>query len=821
MTLHRGKPVLATVVVVVVGALAASSASAADDAARAYNIVPSGQYGSIPIPPNADEQALMYDGLTPLFDEVTDADLDTYFKSSLLGVGPDGPGTPEEVPRDGVTIIRDAYGVPHVEGETTEDGIWASGWLLAEDRGLLLAQARYNARVAAIDVPNMTALGLITQLANFEPSEQTESEIAKQTKVLKQAGKEGKQVLADIDTFLDGINAYLAENSPGTEPWTRNDVYAVNALKGQFLGQGGGDEARRTMFLDSLQTDLGKKTGTNVFNDLRQFKNKELASNVDGKFNYGSIPKKPKGNVLIDSGSYEESSAVGDAAVSRRFDVDGGEASNTLQINSELSSTGTPLMVGGPQIGYFYPGFTYEIDMDAGDMQWRGVTSAPFPGYLLIGRGEDFANTLTSASGDIIDQYAETLCGGSDTKYKYKGKCRSMETFDAGTLNGDPVTFKTTVHGPVTGYATVNGKKVAISSKRSSYGKDVLDQLFFRRLSVGKVDSPKSFYNAAAKTPQTFNSFYIDDDDNAVYTSGLLPERPKGVDPGLLTKGTGGYEWEGFLSKNEHPHGANPSRGRIVNWNQNVAKGFGTADDEWMRAGSVGRVNLLNRNLKQHVNGDGTWDLVDLAASMNAAATQDVRTVVTVPLLNRLLQGSEPPNAQAKTMLALMKNWRAQGATRLDRDLDGKIDHPGAATMDGAWDNMANAFMGGRLNDDLLDELNTLAGRFDDPPGGQYSGWYQYFDRDVRKLLGENIRAPFKVSYCGAGKLKKCQADVWAAIAESGAQLQAEYGSADPNTWLADANDERITFAPGLLTTTMRYTNRPSGYQQAITFKGN
>jgi acyl-homoserine lactone acylase PvdQ len=428
--------------------------------------------------------------------------------------------------------------------------------------------------------------------------------------------------------------------------------------------------------------------------------------------------------------------------------------------------------------------------------------------------------TLTSASGDIIDQYAETLCGGSDTKYVYNGKCREMGTFDAGTLNGDPVSFRTTVHGPVTGYATVDGKKVAISSKRSSYGKDVLDQLFFRRLSTGKVGSAESFYNAAAQTPQTFNAFYIDDTDNAVFTSGLLPERPKGVDPGLLTKGTGEYEWEGFLSKKDHPHGANPKRGRIVNWNQNIAKGFGTADNEWMRAGSVGRVNLLNRNLKQLRNGDGTWDLVDLTAAMNAAATQDVRTVVTVPLLAKLLEGSEAPTPQAQKMLALMKNWRAKGATRLDRDLDGKIDHPGAATMDGSWDNIANAFMGGRLNDELLDELSTLVSRFNLPPGGQYSGWYQYFDRDIRALLGENIRAPFAVSYCGKGKLAKCQADVWAAIAQSGAELEAEYGSADPNTWLADATGERIKFAPGLLPTTMRYSNRPSGYQQITTFKG-
>ena len=88
---------------------------------------------------------------------------------------------------------------------------------------------------------------------------------------------------------------------------------------------------------------------------------------------------------------------------------------------------------------------------------------------------------------------------------------------------------------------------MAISSKRSSYGKDVLDLLLFRRLSTGAVHESESFFNAAAKTPQTFNSFYIDNKHIAEYTSGLLPIRPANVDPGLPTKGTGQYEWQGFL----------------------------------------------------------------------------------------------------------------------------------------------------------------------------------------------------------------------------------------------------------------------------------
>ena len=43
----------------------------------------------------------------------------------------------------------------------------------------------------------------------------------------------------------------------------------------------------------------------------------------------------------------------------------------------------------------------------------------------------------------------------------------------------------------------------------------------------------------------------------------------------------------------------------------------------------------------------------------------------------------------------------------------------------------------------------------------------------------------------------------------------------DPAAWRADANAERISFVPGLLQTTMRYTNRPTGIQQVISFKGH
>ena len=87
---------------------AVPSAYAVRDYARtARNIIPSGQYGGVPVPPEGDRQAQMYDALTPLFDDVDNGDLFSLFKSEKLGAKGEGPLKTER-PRKGVRIVRDA-----------------------------------------------------------------------------------------------------------------------------------------------------------------------------------------------------------------------------------------------------------------------------------------------------------------------------------------------------------------------------------------------------------------------------------------------------------------------------------------------------------------------------------------------------------------------------------------------------------------------------------------------------------------------------------------------------------------------------------------
>ena len=114
----------------------------------------------------------------------------------------------------------------------------------------------------------------------------------------------------------------------------------------------------------------------------------------------------------------------------------------------------------------------------------------------------------------------------------------------------------------------------------------------FAKLNDGTVNSVESFYDAANEIEFTFNWFYADKDDVAMFSSGRIPDRHPQVDLGLPTKGTGKYEWRGFLRQDEHPHGTAPSDDTLVNWNNKPAPGWQAADDTW-GYGSVVRNELL------------------------------------------------------------------------------------------------------------------------------------------------------------------------------------------------------------------------------------
>jgi acyl-homoserine lactone acylase PvdQ len=811
--------VLASLVVLPVAARAAR-----DFSIIARDIVPSGNYGTIPTPSTVgqiERQAVMYNALTPLFSHVTPADVNSDFKAEPINVA-DAPGpiTKETVPHAGITIYRDAYDIPYIYATTDAGLTWAAGWVEAEDQGLLLGEAHTLGLLAAIDAPGLSAIQLIGSLASFTPTRQTENEVSQQTTALLQHGAEGRAVLRDIDIYLEGINAYRAAHNQ-TPRLTRNDIYAFNAIKDQFVGEGGGNQALNSEFLSALKRHLGAKKGFQVWNDLREAYDPESPASVPGHVQFQRRPRSLSGNVMLEPGSL--SPAASDALATQ--DRYRGHASNELMVAGWRSATHHPIMVAGPQIGYYYPGFTTELVENAPGIHQRGVTSAPFPGYIFIGRSQDQGWSLTSAGLDQIDTYAETLCGRSMHKYMFDGRCRNMQFFDAGKLTAGgkttEVTFWRTVHGPVFGYARAgDGRLVALTHKRASYGKDVLDLLFYYKLGHGEIHNIHQYFQAANLTPQTFNSFYMDDRNIGVFTSGLVPIRPSNVDQDLPISGTGHEEWRGFVSFKNHPHGMNPRDGEIINWNNRPEAGYEAPDDNWM-LGAIQRVDLLLHNLGH----GGNLTPARVVSAMNEAATQDVREMTIEPILSKLLRGGRAPSHRAAEMLSLLDTWHRQGGSRLDRTGSGKITAPGAMIMDTAWPLLARAWASAVLGESLTNQLASFQTIYDYPnngvgTGGQYAGWHIWMDKDLRTILGERVKGRFAVRYCGAGSLKRCRRLLWNAIDQAGNELVRQQGP-DPAKWRQSATAEEITFVPGLLPYRMRYTNRPTGIQQVLSFSGH
>ena len=161
--------------------------------------------------------------------------------------------------------------------------------------------------------------------------------------------------------------------------------------------------------------------------------------------------------------------------------------------------------------------------------------------YVLIGRSRDYAWSATSASNDNTDQFLEELCNpdGSaatraSTHYRYKGDCREMRFFNAGVLKGaggtpdEQVTFRETVHGPVSGTVTVAGKPYAVANLRASRGREALGAFIGSAFNEGALHSARDLARYAGGFDFTFNLFYVDHRDIAFFSTGRLPIRAPG-----------------------------------------------------------------------------------------------------------------------------------------------------------------------------------------------------------------------------------------------------------------------------------------------------
>ena len=800
---------------------ALSSEPLVDLSGPAFQILAPGQEGGVPPGPFSTDQGVLYDKLTPRKGSITEKTLEKDYISEKFGIT--GPVLrSEETGRPGLEILRDKHDLPHVYGQTRGDVMFGSGWIAAEDRGLLLRLGLGPAYAAAVDVPGINPFGLLLTSRSFTPSAQSKEFVNSQISTLTAKGAKGEQVLHDLESWVEGVNGYEATLPPGQRlpTVTVTDAIAGFTFIGSIFGNGGGGEVSNSDLLSGLQAKYGSEEGLQIFRDLREVNDPEAPTTTQQTFNYDGVPSGPTpGAAVVDHGS------LGAAAVHAQDEAQAAhrDASNFLVVGAGDTKKGHPVAVMGPQLGYFYPEIVMQGDLHGGGINAEGII-APISPYVFIGRGSDFAWSLTSADSENTQQFLEKLCNPDDSPatresdhYEYNGECIAMKSFDAGLLGASgseparEMIFKETVHGPVTGTVTVGGQPYAIARDRSTRGHEPEGEVAFSELDSGFVHSPETFFEAINELGTTFNVAYLDDKNIAYFSTGRLPVLAEGTDPSLPTLGTGQYDWKGFLSLAQHPHEVGPANDQFLSWNNKPAPGWGAASDTWSW-GPVHRVQLFTGFTEKMTEAKD-------AGVMNNAATQDLRAVKVWPVIEQVLAGGPAPSKLAEEAVGLVRKWTEKGAHRIGSKNKGPKD-PGAAVIDAVWAPLAETV--------LRPVLGSLEGQFasmnspDDAPssGGSSfdNGWYGYVYKDLRAELGEEEQGAFSRHYCGGGNLETCREQLWATIQQSVQSLAESQGS-NPSAWRA-AN-VRITFPPGVLNSfTMRWTNR-STFQQVIEFTGH
>jgi acyl-homoserine lactone acylase PvdQ len=707
-----------------------------------------------------------YEGLEQAWPGFTAADLNSYYKDSsfqarptpsqlsalLAGAGSGATGSPPAVQTlDGGTLVvrQPPYDVPRIYAPTRAQGMWAAGYVTAEDRLFFMDVLRHTAEGTMSELLGPSSAAADSRQLGVQDA--TPQHLTNELESLPRTnGAEGAQALDDIEQYVSGINAFidLTKIDPARlpaeypalgitpKPWTLADSAAEGIyLIGQFTVFGG-DQGQQAEALRMAERRLGRRIGARVYDDLRLAADPSAVVTIPRRFpsdRLGAV--NPRSEALIDPGSLvlrdaQTGGPVSSHAARRTTAIEAAASerlppwartlslrglnlphleSNAVMVDARRTGTHRALAVMGPQVGYYTPEVFLEYELHAPGIDVSGVS---FPGaspYPLIGHGTDFAWTGTSAYSANEDVFAERLCnpGGSrpsfaSTHYVYRGRCIAFTSHEvvehtpvAPTSPGLPQTISlhtlNSVHGPITSYATVHGVPVALATAAATVDHEAPAYVAFMRLAENRPTSPRSFIAAMRAYTGSENWFYVDDRNIAVLQSGWFPVHARGTDPDFPIWGTGRWDWRGFRASDDGyrrlPASANPTS---IDPRQGYLVNWNNAIAHAWRvaAGDWENGPVVRATILQ--------DLLNRALRRGHVTLAALTGMVTAPSLTADLRGmavwpwlqrviGRARSPELRRLVGVLSSWAAAGAQRRSLTFGGDVADGPAVLLMDTW----------------------------------------------------------------------------------------------------------------------------------------
>ncbi len=530
-----------------------------------------------------------------------------------------------------VRVIRDQWGIPHIQAADRSDLFFAQGFVHAQDRmwQMELNRRAANGQLSALFGSLTLDIDRLVRTLGF-------ARLA-----LHSLAALSTRAYQDLVAYASGVNAYLAgaENLPiefslmrhRPEKWRPVDSLAYSRLQMWALTHGAMGELVQAQLNESLGPEMGRQLGL-------QYPDQNPVTLADGIELNKLVVDRMMGSV--------HRTFLGKGG------VDGtGRGSNCWVISAERSTTGHAILSNDMHLPIGTPSLWYYLHLHSADGFHVAGFSQPGLPYVLVGHNGHLAWGATLSYADCEDLYVEKLNPENPAQYQFRGEWRASQIIDEEiTVRGKSNHREQVIlthHGPIISQVIPGESQVLALSSMALRSEAAFDG--FGRLNEA-VDWDE-FVEAVSRieTP-SLNLLYADVHDNiGHYVSGRIPIRNKG--DGLLPVPgwSGDFEWVGEIPFDEMPHALNPRQGFLVSANNRIV------GDEYPHfLGHVWRNGYRARRIEQLINGQANVSLEDCQRFQF-----DVHSLAGLELVGRLVH-FEPGSADASLSWQLLRDWDGQ-----------------------------------------------------------------------------------------------------------------------------------------------------------------
>lgn len=462
-----------------------------------------------------------------------------------------------------VEIVRDEYGVPHINAQNEHDLMIAVGFVHAQDRlfQMELSRRAGEGRLSELfDTVTIKFDKLFRTLGFSILAETLEQHLHPLS----------RQLLSD---YAAGVNAFITSHkgkypiefdmlNVQPEPWTvRHSILLARLMAW---------ELNFAWWVEATYAEIAERVPPEKFQEI--------------------IPRTPKSALpLVPREEVKSLQAslrplLDDVRLYREFMNLGPftAGSNAWVVGPSKSLSTKPLLANDPHLIISLPSKWYEMHLTAPGMNVAGVSLPGVP-FIVIGHNDSLAWGFTNAMLDDADFYIEQT-DSTGKFYRFKDKLLPIAVREEKIYIGkdDSLEFvvRSTHHGPVVNDVHPRG------AHRD--GDTTFAQTLFTLRWTGfeKSDEFFAFYqmNRAHNRYQFVEGWkeftvpaqcvvYADVQGNyCLWVGGRVPMRSSKGNPLLPLVGwTGDEEWKGFVPFEKLPRRINPSEGFIVSANQAIA----------------------------------------------------------------------------------------------------------------------------------------------------------------------------------------------------------------------------------------------------------